>query len=206
MRKLPLLVFVLLLLLAAAGPAPALSVPSPATALSEEAEELEGETDEADDEAEADEPEDEKEDGEAPGECTIEDEEDVQLCAEIAQEEKEEAEAERCVLESASAKVDASPSSGKVRLTVRYTTYRAAPFSFQYSLRGSKGGLHLGSAKASLGRTGTFHDVVRVSDRKMAKVLAAREFQIELRALQAPGSCRELLTVQRRGASRPHWS
>jgi hypothetical protein len=163
----------------------------------------------AEDEADASESDDEAEEEEeeiTAENCEIEDEEDVQLCAEIAREERELAEVERCVLESASASVDANRSSGKVRLTVRYTTYGAAPFSLRYSLRGGKGGLQLGSAKARFGRAGVFHDVVRVNDRKLTKVLAAREFQIELRALSTPSSCRERLTVQRRGASRLHWS
>lgn len=200
MRKLLLLpVFLLLAFVFAAGPAQASILP-PATSLvpvgeEAEAEELEDEAEEAEGEAD-----------EAPGECTIEDEEDAQLCAEIAQEEREEAEAERCVLESASATVDASPGGDKVRLTVRYTTYRPSLFSLRYSLRGGKGGLHLGGARAKLGRAGAFHDVFRVNDREMAKVLAAREFQIELRPLNAPGSCRERLTAQRRGASRLRWS
>ena len=157
------------------------------------------------DEAEA-ESEDEGEEGEEPFTCEIEDEEDVQLCAEIAREERELAEAERCVLQSASASVDAARKSGKVRLTVRYATYAPAAFSLRYSLRGGKGGLRLGNARAEFGRSGVFHDVVRVGDRKMAKVLAAREFQVELRAQGAPGSCRQRLTVQRHGASRLHWS
>jgi hypothetical protein len=147
--------------------------------------------------------EDESEEGEElEEECVIEDEEDVQLCAEIAQEERESAEAERCVLESASAAVSANPNSGKVRLTIRYTTYGPAPFSLRYSLRGGKGALQLGTTKARFGLAGAFHDVVRIDERELPKVLAAREFQIELRAQEAPGSCRESLTVAPRGAGK----
>jgi hypothetical protein len=151
--------------------------------------------------------EDESEGGEEPEEeCVIEDEEDVQLCAEIAQKERESAKAERCVLVSASASVNANPAGGKIRLTVRYTTYGPAPFSLRYSLRGGKGALNLGSTKARFGSAGTFHDVVAIDDRELPKVLAAREFEIELRAKKAPGSCRESLTVQHRGAGRAHRS
>jgi hypothetical protein len=190
MRRLLLPLVILLSLLALAASAQALSLagaPSPpADQSSEEADEGEAES-----EAEEEESDD----------CVIEDEEDVQLCAEIAREERETAEAERCVLESASASVAASPTSDKVRLTVRYTTYGPAPFSLRYRLRGGKGGLSLGSAKARFGRAGVFHDVVPVDERKMPKVLAAREFQIELQAQKTPGFCRERLTVQRRGGS-----
>jgi hypothetical protein len=192
MRRLPLLLALLLLsLLAAAVPAQASlfsapGQPTPPLLLEEEDEYEEGE---------------EAEEG-----CVIEDEEDVQLCAEIAQEEKESAEAERCVLESASASVSANPDSGKIRLTVRYSTYGPAPFSLRYSLRGGKGALQLGATKARFGLSGAFHDVVRIDEEELPKVLAAREFQIELRAQKAPGSCRENLTVQARGAGRAHRS
>ncbi|HYH54858.1 MAG TPA: hypothetical protein VD761_12085 [Solirubrobacterales bacterium] len=110
------------------------------------------------------------------------------------------------MLESASASVDPNPASGKIRLTVRYTTYGPAPFSLRYSLRGGKGALNLGSTKARFGRAGAFHDVVQVDEDQLPKVLAAREFQIELRAQKTPGSCRESLTVQPRGAGRANRS
>ena len=76
---LPLLV-ALLALGAAAGPAQALTLPPlPLVAPADE--------EESADETGA---EDEAEEGEDSGECTIEDEEDVQICAEIAAEEAEE--------------------------------------------------------------------------------------------------------------------
>lgn len=196
MRKLPLLLALLLLAVlgtAASAQASLLPAaqPAPVPLLADE------EEDEAEDE------ESEAEEDEESDDCVIEDEEDVQLCAEIAQEEKESAKAERCVLESASASVSTNHKSGKIRLTVRYTTYGPAPFSLRYSLRGGKGTLRLGTAKARFGRAGAFHDVIRIDERKMPKVLAAREFQIELHAQKTPGFCRERLTVQRRGAGRP---
>lgn len=192
MRKLPLLLALLLLAalgIAAGAHASLLTAPQPAAVplLAGEEEEEEGEEPEEESEA-----------------CVIEDEEDLQLCAEIAEEEKESAEAERCVLESAGASVFANPASGKIRFTIRYTAYGSAPFSLRYRLRGGKGALNLGSTKARFGQAGTFHDVVRVDDRKLPKLLAAREFQIELRAEKAPGSCRERLVVQYRGSGRPH--
>ena len=195
MRKLPLLLTLLLLsvfLAAASAQASPLLVPTAAQPFAT--------VDDEEDEAEGDEAEEE------PEECVIEDEEDVQLCAEIAEEEKESAEAERCVLESAGASVVANPASGKIRFTIRYTAYGPAPFSLRYRLRSGKGSLNLGSTKARFGQAGTFHYTVRVDDRKLPKLLAAREFQIELRAQQAPGSCRERLTVQHRGAGRSHRS
>ena len=195
MRNLPPLLTLLLLcvLLGAASAHASPLVPTqslPLVAMDEE-------------EAEAEEGEGEEEETEEG--CVVEDEEDVQLCAEIAEEERQSREAERCVLESASASVETNRS-GRVHLAVRYSTYEPAPFSLRYSLRGGKGTLSLGSAKAKFGRTGTFHDVVHVEDGKLSKVLAAREFQIELQAQKTPGFCRERLTVQRRGVGRPHRS
>lgn len=187
MRKLPLgLILALLTLFALAAPVQAVSLPDlvggPADTPGEEADEAE---DGNEDETET------EEDG-----CTIEDEEDAQLCAEIAREERESEEAERCVLESANASVSTSPDSGKVRLTIHYTTYNPASFSLSYSLHGGKGSMLLGGAKARFGRAGTFHDVVRVDERKLPRLLAAREFQIELQAQKTSGSCRERLTVR----------
>lgn len=198
MRKLLLLpLFLLLALVFAAGPAQASSLP-PATSLlpvGEEAEELEDETNEPEDEAE-----------EAPGECTIEDEEDVQLCAEIAQEEREEAEAERCVLEDATASVAASPGNGTVRLTIRYRAFTPAAVAINARLRGAKGGLHLGASHAHFRRSGVFHDSFGLSKKEMAKALAAREFAIDLRAVNTPASCALHLATHRGGASKLRWS
>jgi hypothetical protein len=198
MRKLLLLpVFLLLALALATGPAQASILP-PATSLvpvGEDAEEFEDETSEPEDEAE-----------EAPGECTIEDEEDVQLCAEIAQEEREEAEAERCVLADATASVAANPGSGTVRLTIRYRAFTPASVAIDARLRGAKGGLHLGSSHARFRRSGVFHDSFGLSKKEMAKALAAREFAIDLRAVNTPSSCALHLTTHRGAARKLLWS
>lgn len=200
MRKLLLLpVFLLLALVFAAGPVQA-SILSPATSLvpiGEEAEELEDETNEPEDEAE-----------EASGECAIEDEEDAQICAEIAQEEREEAEAEheRCVLEDATASVAASPGNGTVRLTIHYRSFAPAAVAIDARLRGAKGGLHLGGSHAHFRRSGVFHDSFGLSKKAMAKALAAREFAIDLRAVNTPASCALHLATHRGGASKLRWS
>jgi hypothetical protein len=199
MRKLLLLPFFLLLALAlATGPAQA-SSPSATTSLSpagEEAEELEDETGED----EAEEPE------EAAGECTIEDEEDAQLCAEIAQEEGEAAEAERCVIEDATAEVAANPGNDTVRLTIHYRTFAPIAVAIDSKLRGAKGGLHLGASHSRFRRAGVFRDSFGLSKKEMAKALAAREFAIDLHAVNTPGYCRMQLTAHRGGTRRLLWS
>jgi hypothetical protein len=177
MRKLPLLpILALLALLVLAAPAPALTLPEILAAqASEEAEEDEsGETEE----------------GEDSSECTIEDEEDVQLCAEIAAEEREEAEAEVCILEDATARVSANPGNGTVALTVRYEADAPTSVALDARLRGSKGNVHLGADHARFRRAGTFRETFFVGEKRMDRVLAAREFELELQAVNTPRYCR----------------
>lgn len=185
MRKLLLL---LALALIAAGavavPTQALSLPLPPVPLT------------APDE-EADEPEtadesgaDEGEETEASDECTIEDEEDVALCAEIAAEERAEAEAEECVLEDATARVSANPGNDTVALTIRYEADAPASIAIDARLRGGKGSVHLGADHARFRRAGTFRDTFFVGEKRMDRVLAAREFDVELQAVNTPRYCR----------------
>jgi hypothetical protein len=181
MRKLlfPLLVS-LLALGAAAGPAQALSLPlAPLVAPEGEAE--------AGDESDATE---EAEEGEESGECTIEDEEDVQLCAEIAAEEAEEAKAEECVLEDATARVSANPGNDSVALIVRYEADAPASVAIDARLRGGRGSVHLGAGHARFRRAGTFRDTFVLGVKRMDRVLAAREFEVELQAAGTPRYCR----------------
>jgi hypothetical protein len=138
--------------------------------------------------------EDEAEDGtEAPGEEESEGEEAEACEAEEEGCEEEAEEADECVLESTNASVSAS-ASGKVRVTVRYSAATATTVALDYSLRGAKGGLHLGSARAQFQRVGVFHDALNVGGRKLNKLLAARRFVVDLHALGTPGYCREELT------------
>jgi hypothetical protein len=183
MRKLLLpLVLALLVLCAVAGPAQAVSLPLPAApsaAPDEEAEEPE-----SGDEAVADE-------GEVTADnCTIEDEEDVQLCAEIAEEEREEAAAEECIVEDATATVSANPGKGSVELKIRYRAYSPAAVAIDARLRGGKGGIHLGASHTRFRRHGTFRDTFVLGEKRMERVLAAREFEVEVQAVNTPRYCR----------------
>ncbi len=176
MRKLPLLLLVALLTLGAiAVPAQALSLPLPALAA-------------VDEEAEASDESGDEED-EDSGECTIEDEEDVQLCAEIAAEEREEAEAEECVLEDATAKVSANPGNDSVALVIRYQADAPTSVAIDARLRGNKGSVHLGAGHARFRRSGTFRDTFLLGEKQMERVLAAREFEVELQAVHTPRYC-----------------
>jgi hypothetical protein len=182
MRKLLLpLLLVLLALCAVGAPAQAVSLPpvTPLAAPEEEAEEPEGSDDPGADE-------DEEVNG---ANCTIEDEEDVQLCAEIAAEEREEAEVEECVLEDATAKVSANPGKGSVDLIIRYRAYSPAAVAIDARLHGGKGGLHLGASHTRFRRHGVFRDTFVLGEKRMQRVLAARQFEVELQAVNTPSYC-----------------
>jgi len=187
MRKLPYLLVLLLLsllLLAAAASAHALTLPTASSGASPFAAPVEEET-EADEEGEAE--DDEMED--ESDECTIEDEEDVQLCAEIAQEEKEEAEIERCVIEDATAKVSANSGNDTIRVTIRYQAFTPAPVAIDVRLSGAKGKLHLGTDRTRFRRAGVYRDSFSLGTKQMAKAVAAKEFEVGLRAVGTPAEC-----------------
>jgi hypothetical protein len=180
MRKLLLLLLAALLALGATTvQAQALSLPLPLAAAGEEADVAEGDAEPG-----------EGEDAEDSSECTIEDEEDVQLCAEIAAEEREEAEAEECVLEDATARVSANPGNDTVALAIRYQAGAPASVALDARLRGNKGSVHLGADHARFRRGGTFRETFLLGERRMDRVLAAREFELELQAVNTPRYCR----------------
>jgi hypothetical protein len=194
MRKLlpVLLVLLLLSLLTAAASAHALSASAlpgdPLATVEDEAEEPE--TEEADD-SEA------EEDG-----CTIEDEEDVQLCAEIAEEERDSEEAEKCVIEDATAKLVPRPGNDTVELTIRYQSFAPVAALVEARLRGSKGKLRLGADHTHLRRAGVYRKSFVLGEKKMDRALGAREFEVELRALNTPRYCRLELNGAPRRAKR----
>ncbi|HEU5104435.1 MAG TPA: hypothetical protein VFU11_01210 [Solirubrobacterales bacterium] len=194
MRKLPLsLLLVLLALFACSAPAQALTLPDVLGGPDEAAEE-------ADEPGGDEEGEDESEDGSEA--CEIEDEEDVALCAEIAEEEREEAEAERCVLEDATAKLSARPGNRTVQLIIHYEAYAPASVAIDARLRGSRGGLHLGAEHTRFRRAGVFRDNFVLSEKQMERALTAREFAVELQAVNTPRYCRLELNGAPRRAKR----
>ncbi len=191
MRKLPLcLILALLALFALAAPAPAL--PDVVGDPSESAEEADEAEDGGEDETEA------EEDG-----CTIEDEEDVQLCAEIAKEERESEEAEKCVLEDATATLAALPGNKTVQLVIHYKALAPGSMAIDARLRGPHGGLHLGAEHAHFRRAGVFRDNFVLGKKQMQRALAAREFTVTLQAVNTPRYCRFNLEGAPRRAKRP---
>ncbi len=151
--------------------------------LADEEEELEGEECEAGEEAE-EECEEEVEDG---------------------------AEAPRaCLLTSAQATVSASVAADRVRLAVRYTAATPAAVTLSYWLRGSKGPLSLGQDHAHVGQRGVLHQTTSLSEPQMTKVVAAKDFTVQLRPAGAPSFCQHLfdrhLTVKHAAHGGFTWS
>lgn len=183
MRTLALLLALLLLsALVPATAAQALSLPIVPAELAATASEEGDENEAGEGELEV---ETEDEDG-----CTIEDEEDAQLCAEIAAEERESEEAEECLVEDATAKLVPHPGSDTVALAIHYESLTPAAVRVEAQLRGSKGRLRLGADRAHLRRAGVYRKSFVLSDREMDRALGAREFEVELQAVNTPRYCR----------------
>jgi hypothetical protein len=195
MRKLPLsLLLVLLTLFSCAAPAQALTLPDLLAGPETSAEEP--------DEAEAGD-EDESEDENSSEECEVEDEEDVALCAEIAAEEREE-EAERCILEDATAKLAARPGNRTVELVIHYKAAAPASMAIDARLRGSHGGVHLGAEHTHFRRAGVYRESFVLGEKQMERALGAREFAVQVQAVNTPRYCRFSLEGAPRRAKRPH--
>lgn len=171
----------------ASGPIAAIVLPDP-----EEEEEEEAEEDEAGWESE---------------ECEIgEDEEEV----ECEEDELEEATPPECLLSSAVATVSASPLRGTVRLSVRYTARSAAAVRVGFRLRGNKGALKVSDDQMRFKKAGVFRQTERLSDAKMKRVVAAKDFTVELAAVNTPRYCHRYfdrhLTVKRAHGTGLTWS
>jgi hypothetical protein len=161
-------------------------------------------------EPEEEESEDEEEESEST-ECEFAEEEGEEAEEECEAEAEEEAEAPReCVLSSASATVSTSTHSDKVRLAIRYTSYRPGAIQVAYFLHGKKGPLILGHNRIRLGAHGVIRDTDTLTAAQMAKALAAKDFTIQLRPPNAPRYCNRLLdrhlTVRHNASGRLTWS
>lgn len=115
-----------------------------------------------------------------------------------------------CLLHTAEAHVEASAAHGLVRLTIRYTSYTPTNVAVDYWLKGSKGSLQLGETKRRFGRQGVFREDAYISDRAMAKVLAARAFVVQLGISGAPSFCdrysTQRLTAKHASGGHATWS
>jgi len=140
-------------------------------------------------------------------ECEVsEDEEEV----ECEEEELEEATPPECLLSSAVATVSASPARDTVRLSIRYTARSSAAVKVGFRLRGNRGALRLGAGQERFKRAGVFRQTERLSAAQMKKVIAAKDFTVELAALNTPRYCHRYfdrhLTVKRASGAALTWS
>ncbi len=175
-KRLPLLA--LLALLCLAPSAQALTLPGPVGLSVPDA------LAPADDEAEEGEAASSEEEGiEIEEEC---EEEEAGECAEDSG--GPEAPAE-CLLTSFQPTVFASGNSDKVRLQIRYSAAAPVAVKVDYGLHGGKGSLFLGSERKRFGAKGVLRLSRKLTESQMAKVLAARDFTVRLRVLDAPRWC-----------------
>lgn len=146
-------------------------------------------------------PEDEEE-----AEAAEAEEEEVEVCEEteegveecVVVEEKSESKeaADACMVKSANATVLVLPAKNTVRLTLRYTTFAPAVVSVRYGLRGRKGNVKMGAESSRFSRKGVFHKTEKLSEKEMAKAVAATEFDVRVHAVNAPGYCRKLFDLE----------
>jgi hypothetical protein len=139
---------------------------------------------------------DEEEEGEAE---TSEDEElEAEECEADEEEECEEETAgadeapSECLLSSAEATIFVPGNRDQVRLQLRYATTSSTAVTIAYGLHGAKGSLYLGSERKRLGKEGVLRLSKSLTEAQMAKVTAAKDFTVRIRAPQAPGWCQPL--------------
>lgn len=150
--------------------------------------------------------EDEEDEGWEYEDCEVEEDEEE----ECEEEESEEVAPPECLLNSAVASVSASPARDTVRLSVRYTARSVAAVRIGFRLRGGKGALRLGVDQERFKRAGVFRQTERLSEAQMKKVVAAKDFTVELAAVNTPGYCHRYfdrhLTVRRANGAALTWS
>jgi hypothetical protein len=142
-----------------------------------------------------------------------EEEREAEECDEDGEECDEEVAAEEsdsCILRTASAKVSVLKAHDKVRLALHYTAFSPAVISIEYGLRGSRGALRMDGESRRFSRSGVFRDTETLSEAEMAKVSAAREFDVRLHAVNTPRYCHKLfdreLTARHVSAGRVVWT
>jgi len=143
----------------------------------------------------------------APGEAECVEDEEEGECVEGAEAARPPRE---CLLAAASATVSVYPHSRRVVLVLHYTAPVPTRAQISYRLRGARGGLAMGTERRRLAGNGALRDVKTLSAAKMARVLAARSFEVEVRPLEAPAYCggyfSQRLTVRRATAHGPVWT
>lgn len=132
--------------------------------------------------------------------------EEEEACEEEVEEAEELEELEECTLSEAEGTVTASAATNTVRVSVRYETYEPGPVTVHPRLRGRKGRLDLGRTTKRFSQAGVYREASHLNDAQMAKVLAAKQFTIGLRAPGSPSICTGLFDQDlRRHGARLTW-
>jgi hypothetical protein len=156
----------------------------------------------------------EEEEEEEEAEASEDEELEAEECVENEEEECEAVEDDsaapaECLLNSAEATIFAASGRDRVRLQVRYTSSTPTPVAIAYGLHGSKGSLYLGDEKRRFGKKGVLRLNRGLTEAQMAKVMAAKDFTVRIRILEAPGYCQTYfdrnLTVRRATPSGLSW-
>jgi hypothetical protein len=114
-----------------------------------------------------------------------------------------------CLLRSASAKATVPIKDGKLRLTIRYTTFEPTTTTVNAWLQGGKGSVRLPPTPAHLGENGTLHLTQTLTAAEAERASTARDFTVHLRIPAAPRECRPLFTrhlkLKHTGGSQSLW-
>lgn len=108
---------------------------------------------------------------------------------ELEEEESDEPQAD-CGLRSARAAVVADESQSKVRTQISYTSFAPVRVAIDFRLHGGKGSLTIGRERKRLSYAGVVHGSERLGRAQLVKVLAARDFTVTVRVLDAPRYCK----------------
>jgi hypothetical protein len=106
-----------------------------------------------------------------------------------------------CKLRKARARVFIYTRHNRVRLVIRYVAYTRAQVTTSYTLHGRKGDLFLGKATKTFKKKSVFRLPKKLTPKKMKKVRAATEFDVEFQIPGTPDFCqayfKRKLTVAR---------
>jgi hypothetical protein len=94
-----------------------------------------------------------------------------------------------CQVRQAESTITALPGSGEVRLSIRYLTWSPTQVTVGLKLRDHKGAVAIERATRHLGAKGVLHLTTKLGTAVMERALAAREFDVSLRAPETPGFC-----------------
>lgn len=109
-----------------------------------------------------------------------------------------------CLLRTASARVFTHSSSDQVSLVIGYTSFAPADATVGYRLTGGKGALNLGQTTHHFSRQGVFRVNGKLTEAQMAKVKAAKDFEVRIRIPSAPGYCRSYYTRHLKAKQKIH--